>query len=288
MSGLDRENIRRVVLEVIGELTDRERARPRTRPSSGAKPPDLRVLFLFNAGIRKLDEALEQVRLIEESGVKSGVYTGPSARDRVCGGDVRDATGARCILDTVAPEGLEKVLQRADVLVLPTLCLTVAAKVAGLACDDQESRLVLSALLRGKKVLAARDGFLLCDVPANDRILDEIERVLAKLESFGAVFSSTSRLSEEFLRLVAPEAGSRELETRAGDGEDGEALVPIRLITAKVITNAVNQRRQTVNLAPGGLVTPLARDLAGEYGINIQRDPNPGPPGSGAGGSRRR
>jgi hypothetical protein len=258
----DREQVRRVVLEVLKDLEASSRPRSGRAPSGAGRDAATRVLFLFNAGVRKLDEALEQVRLIEESGVKSGVYTGPSARGWVCGGDVRDATGARCILDTVAPEGVDTVLQRADVLVLPTLCLTVAAKVAGLACDDQESRLVLSALLQGKKVLAARDGFLICDLLANDRIRDEVDRVLGKLETFGAVFSSTSELNEAFRQVVSPEA-----EVKRPDPGP-----PLRLITAKAITNAVNHRQHTLLLAPGGLITPLARDLAKEHGVDIEKD----------------
>jgi hypothetical protein len=241
------------------------------------------VLFLFNAGVRKLGEALEQVRLIEESGVKSGVYTGPSARGWVCGGDVRDAAGTRCILDTVAPDGVDTVLQRADVLVLPTLCLTVAAKVAGLTCDDQESRLVLSALLQGKKVLAARDGFLVCDLLANDRIREEIDRVLEKLEEFGVVFSPTPQLNESFRRLVTAGESAKRPDHEPEGGRAAGADAPLRLITAKAIANAVDHRQKTVLLAPGGLVTPLARDLAKEQGITIQKDPDSAPDGAGAG-----
>ena len=279
----DRAEIRRVVLEVLRDLEGSLRPRSDPAPSGTGRDPATRVLFLFNAGVRKLDEALEQVRLIEESGVKSGVYTGPSARGWVCGGDVRDATGARCILDTVSPDGVDTVLQRADVLVLPTLCLTVAAKVAGLTCDDQESRLVLSALLRGKKVLAARDGFLVCDLLANDRIRDEIDRVLSRLEAFGAVFSPTSQLNETFLRLASQGPGVKKPDEGPKAGVAGNAGAPLRLITAKVIANAVNHRQHTVLLAPGGLVTPLARDLAKERGVNIIRDRKSDPGGPGAG-----
>jgi hypothetical protein len=267
MSEIDREIVRRVVRGVLEEMAGRSDGAQGVRTGAGKEEPGMRVLFLFNAGVRKLDDALEQVRLIEESGVKSGVYTGPSARGWVCGDDVRGTTGARCILDTVKPEGVEKVLQLADVLVLPTLCLTVAAKVAGLVCDDQESRLVLSALMQGKRVLAARDGFLVCDVLLNERLRGEIEGVLGKLEEFGVVFSPTHLLNRIFQERMRSEKTKGTQETVSGDA--GSEANAFRLITGKQITDAVADRTHTVVLAPGGMITPLARDLAKEYAVNI-------------------
>ena len=131
---------------------EREGQGPGTVPFAPRSPG----LIVFQAGVRRLEEALKQLPALEAPAGWSGVYTVPAVRSRVCGADVREfSSGTPCILDTVKPEGLEKVLARADVLVLPTLCLMVASKVAHLMCDDPESRLVFSALLQGKQVLAA-------------------------------------------------------------------------------------------------------------------------------------
>ena len=107
------------------------------------------VLNIFHAGVGKLEEALRQIQQIEKSARRSSVYTVESARSYVCGADVKEGAGIKCILDTVKPEGLEKALQKADVLVLPTFCLKTAAKLASLICDDQESAIVFTALLAG-------------------------------------------------------------------------------------------------------------------------------------------
>ncbi len=103
---------------------------------------------------------MQQVEHIERQVEKSSVFTSESARNWICGEDLKEKTGSRCILDTVKQDGLQKILEKADILVLPTLCMKVAAKVASLTCDDLESGIVFSALARGKKVLAARDGFM--------------------------------------------------------------------------------------------------------------------------------
>ena len=93
-------------------------------------------------------------------------------------------------------------MARADVLVLPTLCLMVASKVAHLMADDPDSRLVFSALVQGKRVLAARDGFMVCEALANEALKTEMERLLKKLEGLGVVFCQTQELSETFRRIT--------------------------------------------------------------------------------------
>jgi hypothetical protein len=47
----------------------------------------------------------------------------------------------------------------------------------------------------------------------------------------------------------------------------------VRLITAKDIRIAVDSNQETIPLAPGGIVTPLAKDQAKEYAIRIVREP---------------
>jgi hypothetical protein len=180
---------------------------------------------------------------------------------------VREKAGARCILDTVKADGLEKVLMRADVLVLPTFCLKVAAKVANLTCDDSESGIVFSALLQGKKVLASNDGFLVCDILVNEKLKEEIEKILAKLQTYGVTFCSTEQLAETFSKLVATKE-SKDVP-RSSVVEETGGDVGYRLITAKMVTAAANSRQASLRLAPGGIVTPLARDMAKEYAIKI-------------------
>jgi hypothetical protein len=252
------ETIKKVIREVLVEMGLME-------PSPRVRKEGPRTLILFHGGVRKLDVALEQVPLIEAASGKSGVYTVSSARKWVCGGDVRERAGSHCILDTVSPDALEKVLARAEVLVLPTFCLRTAAKLARLTCDDEDSGIVLSALLQGKRVLASRDGFLLCDLLANEKIREEIERILAKLEGFGMVFCPTDRLSATFQTMIGKKEGL------AGSAEGAKtAPAALGLVTSKEVYGAVEAKQIAIRLAPRGKVTPLARDLAKEYAIEIE------------------
>ncbi|MEJ2164407.1 MAG: hypothetical protein P8X90_02685 [Desulfobacterales bacterium] len=270
---MQREEIREIVREVLKSkgLMDNPSKKPipnrikrqRSTPSA---------LIVFHPGVRKLEQALDQVRQIEKIAARSGVFTVKSARDWVCGDDVKEKAGSRCILDTVKPEGLEKALQKADILVLPTFCFKTAAKAARLINDTQETAIVLSALMQGKPVLAANDGFTLLDMLSNQGIREEIIRILGKLESFGMVFCETERLSEVFKQMAA--GANKTVHSETPKDSHRQTTSAHKLITAKDIQNAVHNNQNSISLAPGGIITPLARDQAREYAVRIiQTDP---------------
>ncbi len=275
MTDPNKKEITTIVRQVLEETGRAPQAS--ANPSSGQSAPagnGPAVINIFHAGVRKLDEALKQIQQIEETARRSSVYTVESARSWVCGADVKEGAGVKCILDTVKPEGLEKALQKADILVLPTFCLRTAAKVASLICDDQESNLVFTALLQGKKVLAANDGFMLCDILVNEQIRREIDQILNKLEGFGMVFCQTVQLHTTFQDLIRMESEAQSPKSSGKTATEKETSEAIKLITAKVIHSAVNNKEKAIRLASGGIVTPLARDLAREYSIKIINEVN--------------
>lgn len=271
MTDKHKKEIAKIVRQVLNESGLPAELPPNPSPLQRGNPKKgPAVLNIFHAGVRKLDEALKQVQQIEETARRSSVYTVGSARSWVCGADVKEGAGIKCILDTVKPKGLEKALQKADILVLPTFCLKTAAKVASLICDDQESGIVFTALLQGKKILAANDGFMVCDILVNESLRKEIDQILKKLEGFGMVFCPTDQLNATFQQMLTgiekPKVPSPPPEENTERKSSTNAL---KLITAKVIHTALDEKQVSVTLVPGGIITPLARDLAKEYSIKI-------------------
>ena len=268
-----KKEISKIVRQVLNEtgLPKGSSRNPPSRPGDSPRKGPA-VLNIFHAGVRKLDQALAQIQKIEETARRSSVYTVESARSWVCGADVKEGAGIKCILDTVKPAGLEKALQKADILVLPTFCLKTAAKIASLICDDQDSGIVFTALLQGKRILAANDGFLVCDILANEALRGEIDQILRKLESFGMVFCPTDRLHSTFEKMLSGIKPAKTVPTPSPEKiktQTENSTNVIKLVTAKVIYMAVDENWNAITLAPGGIVTPLARDLAKEYSIQI-------------------
>ena len=267
---MKKEDISIIVREVLKEkgLLDSPAEKQISKRLQRPRPTPA-VLNVFHPGVRKLELALEQIKLIENVAARSSVFTVNSARGWVCGEDVREKSGCKCILDTVKPEGLEKALLKADILVLPTFCFKTAAKVAQLINDSQETAIVISALMQGKPVLAANDGFTLLDTLSNKGIREEIKRILGKLESFGMVFCETDQLAAVFKKMAAGRDKAINSETQKDSIH--KTNPEVKLITAKDIQIAVDNKQTTIPLAPGGIVTPLAKDQAKEYAIRIVR-----------------
>ncbi len=272
MTDPKKKEITAIVKQVLKETgrVSKSSANP-SSTSSGPSKNGPAVLNIFHGGVRKLNQALEQVQKIEETARRSSVYTVESARSWVCGADVKEGAGVKCILDTVKPEGLEKALQKTDILVLPTFCLRTGAKVANLICDDQESDLVFTALLQGKKVLATNDGFMLCDILVNEQLRREIDQILNKLESYGMIFCQTDQLHATFQNMISGETKTESPPAAKTAPSEKETPTAVKLITAKVVHTAVNNKQNAIRLASGGIITPLARDLAKEYSIKIKK-----------------
>jgi Rod binding domain-containing protein len=128
---------------------------------------------------------------------------------------------------------------------------------------------VFTALLQGKKVLAANDGFMLCDILVNEPLRQEIAQILTKLEGFGMIFCQTDQLHATFQKMISGGTKPEPSTQSKGTASEKETPSAIKLITAKVVHTAVDNKKNTIRMASGGMITPLARDLAKEYSIKI-------------------
>ncbi|RTZ98483.1 MAG: hypothetical protein DSY90_04040 [Deltaproteobacteria bacterium] len=263
---MNKKEIERIVRDVLKEggfLTDGDQP---DRSCARKHPTGPSVLFVFHGGVRYLEKALDQARRIDDIACRSSVFTADPVRPQACGVDIKTEAGIRCCLDKVKPAGMERALTKADILVLPTFCLKTAAKIASLAADTTESAIVLSALARGKRVLATRDSFTLLDILSNDVIRKEMDRILSQMENFGVTFCNTDGLCATFQEMLNNRRSPSLKEKFQGDSKTGG----LRLVTAKEIQVAVNNGQRSILVAPGGIVTPLAKDQAGEYAVQIR------------------
>ncbi len=259
-----KDRVEKAVREVLKEMGLADAA---------PRPQGPRVLVVYHTGLERLDEALAQVARIESLAEKTAFWQGPEAREMMCPADLKDRTGARCSLNTVNDEGLSRVLDRSEVVVLPCLSLKVAARVVRLTADCQGSDLVLTALLKGKQVIAANDCFLPPGAGIASGLRTEMKKTLAALAGYGAILRPTTELARTYESLGRQGQISAGRAVRAGDA-DLPRPPALSLVTARDITSASQAGENKVYLAPKGLSTPLARDLAKEYGLEIIRENN--------------
>ncbi len=254
-----KNKIKRLVQEALADLSVKKGSTPKPH-RQGPK-----VLTVFHAGVCRLDNTFEQIKSIGEQSGKLGIYRGESARSLVSLNELKKKSKVRCILDKSGPAGLEKVLDVCEILILPTFAFPVAAKVASLLADDLESGIILSALMKGKKILAAEDGFSIPGIAVNSNLKKEIDKIFDKLKMFGMQFCPTDQLSTVFQNLILAEQSKNE---KIPSVKKNPAL---NLITAKTVNMAAETKQHKIRLALNGNVTPLARDLAKEYAIEIYK-----------------
>lgn len=263
MSSAEIKNAVKEVLKEMGLVGERPaEAGSEARPGPKKGP---RVLALYHTGLERYEEAQAQVALIEARAEKTAFFLGPEARAILCSEDVKDRTGARCSLNAAPPEGLSRVMDKVRVVLLPTLSLKVAARVAWISLDCVGSELVTMALGKGKTVLAASDGFIAPGVTPAEGLAKEVKVLLDRLESFGVILCPTAQLAEKYQELSGAGAQPEPRTDKRSEPEQ-EAL---SLVTGKHITTAATEGRTLVRAALGGIITPLARDMAKEYNVEI-------------------
>ena len=102
----------------------------------------------------------------------------------------------------------------------------------------------------------------------NDALKKEVQAILTKLESFGMILCPTEGLYQTVKKAARIKADDKSSgKDNAAAGSAGAAL---KLVTAKEIQAAVDANESVIRMAPGGIVTPLARDQAKEYAVKIE------------------
>lgn len=255
--------IRRLIAEAAGQVVAPAGEKPARTKGDGP-----RVLVVYHTGLERLEEALDQVGRIEVLAEKTAFFQGPDARAVMCGDDLKSATGARCSLNSASFEGLGRVMDHSQVVLLPCLSLKVAVRVAGLNLDCQGSELVATALMKGKTVLAASDAFIAPGVDLSPGLTARVTDIRSQLEDMGLILSPTAGLAEAYQALATP-AGA----AAAGDKQPPAPVAQaLSLVTGKDIIAAAQEGRTKVAVSAGGLVTPLALDAAKEYSVKIDRE----------------
>lgn len=169
-------------------------------------------------------------------------------------------SGHRSQLDgpvTVLAESLDEALAALDgraLWLLGALGFGLAGRLVRLEDDDPFVRLVSQALLRGRRVLLVAEDLEPAAAAAGP-VAERAAGLLADLERLGLERLPPSALAD---RVAALEAG----DTTASQALAG-------LVTEADVEQLAADGPRRLSLAPGTIVTPLARSRAGELGLEL-------------------
>lgn len=239
------------------------------------------VFVVFTGAVSGFAAGREAVGRLVRSAHTLTILMTPAAKHIFGEGPLRQV-GATSIVDLQPWTDVSDFTRRADIVLVPTLTMNTAARLALGLMDSPATTLVLGALLAGKSVLAIRDG---AD-PAGKRgealgarpdgspaLWALLEDRLAALESFGIRLTSKN----DFLFAL-----EQLLITPPGLGPSGPSVAPASpaasspraadglpsIVTAGDLLGLAPGTR--VRLGRGSRLTPQAADLATRMGLKLE------------------
>ena len=250
-------DIERIVQEVLKCL------QAETRPAAKKA-----LLVYTGAGIG-YNESINSLRILRQDGYDFDVFFSYGAKAALDETVVRHHLVPEKFLtdaDVESPEGLVKDY---DLVIVPTLTSNTAAKLACCITDTFATRMIMNALMTGKRVVLATDGC--CpDHPARpllgfripEPLKAQMRSNLEKLKSYGAVLSGAEKLD---LAVTGQKPAAAEKQE------------PVKNAVVKSGKKAVIGKKQLEQCPAGGvltvphdsIVTALARDIAYEKNITI-------------------
>ena len=166
-----------------------------------------------------------------------------------------------------------------EAVLVYTLSNAALGKLAAGIFDCPFTRILGEALLKGKKILAAREGVELfryrdtAPGPYYDRLLENLKL----LEESGVVLTPHSRMAALLTGETTEEEGRRPGEDLPAEKEqEKEPSCQEEVLTKKVITErdmaALRERKITrILVGERAIFTDLAKEYASRYGIGIRR-----------------
>jgi hypothetical protein len=255
--------VQRVTAEVMRQMTKM----PTVISSQSADKHPFQVLAIFTGGTIGCEQGLVQLQKLQELSYAITVVLSPAA-ERIVGIDqINDRLGDHISIVTTQSPCPGKVLQGADIVLLPVLTQNTAAKLAHTLADTLVTTLVMQALMQGKPVVAAINA---ADPTDGRRIKSNMGKVspgllqalrsnLQIIESYGVQLVQVDQLAAQCQKLIAC-TPKRSISSVSGKKS---------VVDAKAVEAVAGQGLKALTVAPGTIITPLARDIARGYGIEI-------------------
>lgn len=258
------EQFQAIVEEVIRRLFGRVGDTSRRRS----------VIVVFTGATVGLSEGIRQVRslLLREYRVQL-VFS--RAAGHLYVEMVRQEFSGFPNLCLLIPERWLSALKEAEAVTVPLLSLNSVSKLSLLIADDLVSNVLLHSLLLGKPLVLAKDGAdpdsegrrALGFHQGNSTLNNLMRQRLKILEELGCILTGVGMLADTVCSVI--ENGAlRQIPAHHRLSARPSITVSGQVATSGDVVSA-HRKGANLNVGPAGLVTPLARDLAARFGVEL-------------------
>lgn len=264
---VDRARLIEIVKQVIAELR--------------AKAPAQNVLMLFSGASTGFVAGMETIKLLAGRGHELTVVFTPSAVNIITPEQAQRAGAKNIILPNTWLDA-PGVARQTDLVLVPTLSMNTAARLAQGLMDTLISTLVLGSLLAGKRVIAIRDG---ADPYGNGGrvfgaqpgVATPLKDTMAKNLDTLATFGIELVGEPDFLATVEARLLGLSVQSTPPDSPQTMAVSSpvIPLVSSggtPIITHSdllTLPACASISVPPGARFTPLARETANRLKLKI-------------------
>lgn len=256
-----------------------------------------RGLILFTGATIGYSQSIESINKLKRDGWEFDVVMSKSAQEVITVDSVKKAIGVSNIITNENGSVIKELLQRNNVIVIPTLTINSAAKIANCISDTLVTNIVSKALMSGKPIVASINGCC----PDNkerreiygDNLSDFHKKRLSNnleiLRSYNIKLSSSEKLyknvnkillksfnlykSNKFINEVYVSNGDKVVSSNA-EPKTVDDISSIRL-NKKVLSRKDiwdNKKFSTIFIKKNTLITDLARDEAQRLNITLTKE----------------
>lgn len=256
-----------------------------------------RGLILFTGATIGYSQSIESINKLKRDGWEFDVVMSKSAQEVITVDLVKKAIGISNIITNEDGSVIKELLQRNNVIVIPTLTINSAAKIANCISDTLVTNIVSKALMSGKPIVASINGCC----PDNkerreiygDNLSDFHKKRLSNnleiLKSYNIKLSSSENLyknvnkillksfnlykSNKFIKEVYVSNGDKVVSSNA-EPKTVDDISSIRL-NKKILSRKDiwdNKKFSTIFVKQNTLITDLARDEAQRLNITLTKE----------------
>lgn len=259
--------------------------------------PSRTALVCFSGAGIGSREALDALGRLRDEGWKFRAFMSDGALQALDPEDVKKNLGVSRVETNKDHAPLKELRQGVDEIILATMTVNTAAKIAAGVCDSPMLTMIAQAIMAGEHFTCAIDGAwpespgraALGMGKAPEAYRQRMRRNLADLSSYGMKLVAAEDLHdacagtpvEGTIGKGAPEAADRpapaaeQPRAPASEAVKPAAPVPAVSVLEKHIISRVDicrcRGQKTVKVAADAIVTGFAADAAKEFGMTIER-----------------
>lgn len=239
------------------------------------KSPPKKALVVFTGGSIGFSESILQVKKLLDNGWNLTVILSKSAAVVLTQELIKDSLGIDEVHIEAEIGDTNKFYNGVDLLILPTLTLNSAVKIALGVSDTLTTNIVSSAIMKGIRIVAVKDA---CDLENPIRLslgynraplpyINRMKNYIEIMKEYGITLVGSYEL---FDSIIGKESSSQ--KDYRSPSTKSQLSLNKRVITREDVINA-SQKNESIIVGEKAVITALANEAAGEIGVKIIRNP---------------